>query len=106
MIENCSNDNRLTKVKEENEECHKINTKSQRSAKSDVIDDPISVQELIVVEGWLNNRKLHVSKEDGCKLNIISTDFFRKIVVAISGENVIPRSSIQVKALLKDLNTW
>ena len=55
-----------------------VHTTSRTPTNSSPIDDPISVEELIVVESILKDREVQVHEDDGCSINIISGDLIRK----------------------------
>ncbi len=42
------------------------------------IDEPIPMDDLIVLEGLLDGEKVNVLKDDGCNTNVVSREFFNE----------------------------
>lgn len=42
------------------------------------IDGPIPMEDLIVLDGSLEGKRVRVLKDDGCNTNVVSHEFFRK----------------------------
>ena len=64
----------------ESEGCPNVeaNTTTPQVCNKVAIDDPIPVEDLIVLDGLLEGKKVSVLKDDGCNTNVVSRDFFEK----------------------------
>lgn len=50
-----------------------------RNGSNDIpIDEPIPMDDLIVLEGFLDGKRVRVLKDDGCNTNVVSREFFNK----------------------------
>ena len=54
------------------------NTTTPQVCKKVAFDDPIPVEDLIILDGLLEGKKVSVLKDDGCNTNVVSRDFFEK----------------------------
>ncbi len=53
------------------------------------IEGPISMDDLIVLDGSLDGKKVRVLKDVGCSTNVVSQEFARKIAKTSTGSSVM-----------------
>ena len=54
------------------------NTTVRESSEGIPIDEPVPMEDLIVLDGSLDGKRVRVLKDDGCNTNVVSHEFFSK----------------------------